>query len=167
MTDYALLLQQLKAFAETDADYLPLLSNASSLVYHAMEDVNWAGFYLYYNGHLVLGPFQGNPACIHIEDGKGVCGTAVVRDEDMQVGDVHKFPGHIACDAASRSEVVLPIHVGGQIIGVLDIDSPVTERFTDEDMKGLRQVRDLIESVIQIKEIFIGKELSGDEIIFP
>ena len=109
------------------------------VAYDTLEDLNWAGFYLMENGILVLGPFQGKTACIEIRVGKGVCGTAVERDEIMLVEDVHQFPGHIACDSASNSEIVLPIHANGEIIGVLDIDSPSLARFDEEDRTGLAE----------------------------
>ena len=135
--DYDLLTAQLQAFAETEPYFVPLLSNASALLNETLETINWAGFYLMRDGRLVLGPFQGKTACIHIEVGKGVCGTAVAKDRTQRVPDVHLFPGHIACDSASASEIVVPIRAGGQVIGVLDIDSPVKDRFSEEDEKGL------------------------------
>ena len=142
---YDLLCAQLKGLAEAERWYVPLLANASALIYDNLEDLNWAGFYLLREGRLVLGPFQGKLACIHIPVGKGVCGTAVARDETLLVPDVHAFPGHIACDSASNSEIVIPIHApGGGIFGVLDIDSPVPDRFTEEDRTGLEAfVREL------------------------
>ena len=115
------------------------MANAAALLYNTLEDINWAGFYLMENGKLVLGPFQGKTACVEICVGKGVCGTAVERDEIMLVEDVHLFPGHIACDSASNSEIVLPIHVNGEIVGVLDIDSPKLARFDEEDKEGLKE----------------------------
>jgi GAF domain-containing protein len=120
------------------------LSNLSALIYESMDRLNWAGFYLMDKGSLLVGPFQGRPACIRIEIGKGVCGTAVKEERIQRVADVHAFPGHIACDAASRSEIVLPIRNRGRIVGVLDIDSPEQERFSEEDEKGLAQLADLI-----------------------
>ena len=135
--DYTLLCAQLRALAEADGWFVPLLSNASALLYDAMEDVNWAGFYLMREGRLVLGPFQGKVACIHIPLGKGVCGTAAQRDETQLVPDVHAFPGHIACDSASNSEIVVPIRQDGRVVAVLDIDSPVTGRFSEADRAGL------------------------------
>ena len=113
------------------------LSNASALLWAALPDINWAGFYKMVEGQLVLYPFQGKTACVRIQVGKGVCGTAVAQDKTQLVPDVHKFPGHIACDSASNSEIVVPIHVNGEIWGVLDIDSPYFERFTEEDQAGL------------------------------
>lgn len=122
------------------------LANASALLYQELEDINWAGFYLLEGDTLVLGPFQGKPACIEIPAGKGVCGTAVLQDRVMVVEDVHTFPGHIACDSASRSEIVLPIHSGGRIVGVLDIDSPSRGRFTDGDATGLAEFAAILEA---------------------
>lgn len=121
------------------------LANASALLNQAMRDINWVGFYLMEEGKLVLGPFQGKTACVEIKVGRGVCGTAVAKDEVMLVKDVHQFPGHIACDEASASEIVLPIHVGGEIIGVLDIDSPVVGRFDEVDKAGLLKVVEILE----------------------
>lgn len=135
--DYALLIRQMEALAEADEWYVPLLSNASALLFDSMDDLNWAGFYLMREGRLVLGPFQGKVACIHIPAGKGVCGTAAALDETQRVPDVHAFPGHIACDSASNSEIVIPIHRDGKVAGVLDIDSPVLNRFSEADRAGL------------------------------
>lgn len=148
MTDYQLLCNQLSALAETDAHYIPLLSNASALLYEALEDVNWAGFYLMRNGELVLGPFQGKVACVHIPLDKGVCGAAAREDQTRRVADVHRFPGHIACDGASNSEIVVPIHRGGAVVGVLDIDSPVLNRFSAEDQMGLETFVRTLESIV-------------------
>lgn len=125
------------------------LANASAVLNQAMENINWVGFYLMEGEQLVLGPFQGKPACVEIKIGKGVCGTAVERDEVMLVKDVHAFPGHIACDGASRSEIVLPIHANGKIIGVLDIDSPILARFDEEDQAGLEKVVEVIEGMMR------------------
>ena len=135
--DYQLLRKQLAALLEEETFFVPALSNASALLKEALSDINWAGFYLMREGALVLGPFQGKPACIHIAVGKGVCGTAVQKDQTMLVADVHQFEGHIACDCASNSEIVVPIHKNGMIVGVLDIDSPIKNRFTKEDQEGL------------------------------
>ena len=135
--DYQLLAKQLRSFLEEEPFFIPALSNASALLKEALSDINWAGFYLMREGALVLGPFQGKPACIHIAVGKGVCGTAVQKDQTMLVSDVHEFVGHIACDSASNSEIVVPIHKNGTIVGVLDIDSPIKNRFTKEDQEGL------------------------------
>lgn len=147
--DYNLLCAQLRGLAEEERWYVPLLSNASALLWDAMDDLNWAGFYLLRDGWLVLGPFQGKVACIHIPLGKGVCGTAAVRDETLVVPDVHAFPGHIACDSASNSEIVIPIHgPDGAIFGVLDIDSPLFDRFSEADRAGLEAFVKAIEEAI-------------------
>lgn len=145
MTDYKLMQAQLAALAEDEGYFVPLMSNASALLYENMADLNWAGFYIVRNGALVLGPFQGKVACIHIEKEKGVCGTAFQEDRTQLVEDVHQFPGHIACDSASNSEIVVPIHDReGNVAAVLDIDSPKLSRFTEEDRKGLESfVREL------------------------
>jgi len=136
---YKLMNAQLQALIEDVPHRIANMANASALIFDTLEDLNWAGFYLMENGILVLGPFQGKTACIEIRVGKGVCGTAVERDEIMLVEDVHQFPGHIACDSASNSEIVLPIHANGEIIGVLDIDSPSLARFDEEDREGLAE----------------------------
>lgn len=136
---YKLMNAQLASLIEDVPHHIANMANASALLYDTLEDINWAGFYLMENGILVLGPFQGKTACIEIRVGKGVCGTAVERDEIMLVEDVHQFPGHIACDSASNSEIVLPIHANGEIIGVLDIDSPSLARFDEEDRAGLAE----------------------------
>lgn len=145
--DYELLCAQVRAFAGADGWYVPLLSNVAALIYDAMEDLNWTGFYIMRGGKLVLGPFQGKVACIHIPVGKGVCGTAVAQDRTQLVPDVHAFPGHIACDSASNSEIVVPIHSGGAVVAVLDIDSPSLGRFSDADRVGLEAVVKVIEEV--------------------
>lgn len=137
MTDYTLLQEQAKAIIETEPHYVAALSNISALIYESLDRLNWAGFYLMDRGSLLVGPFQGKTACIRIEIGKGVCGTAVREERIQRVADVHAFPGHIACDSASNSEIVLPVWKNGRIVGVLDIDSPVTERFSEEDERGL------------------------------
>ena len=136
---YKLMNAQLQALIEDVPHRIANMANASALIFETLEDLNWAGFYLMENGILVLGPFQGKTACIEIRVGRGVCGTAVDRDEIMLVEDVHQFPGHIACDSASNSEIVLPIHANGEIIGVLDIDSPSLARFDEEDREGLAE----------------------------
>ena len=147
-TDYSLLCAQLEALT-TDIPYpVANLANASALLWEAMEDINWAGFYMMTDGALVLGPFQGKTACIRIPVGKGVCGTAVAQEKTQLVPDVHAFPGHIACDCASRSEIVVPIWKNGQIIGVLDIDSPYENRFTEADRAGLEAFVKVLEKAI-------------------
>ena len=191
MTDYGLLAKQIVSLAEVDAHWLPVLSNASALLWDALDDINWVGFYLVdpvtvteaeldaasgaasgaepgagseldatpgaepdvaSSAHepctpeLRLGPFQGKVACVRIPFGRGVCGTAAATKTSQLVEDVHQFPGHIACDSASNSEVVVPIFKDGQVVGVLDIDSPSVARFTQEDLTGLEQVVKALES---------------------
>lgn len=124
------------------------LANISALLFDRLEDINWAGFYLCKQGELVLGPFQGKPACIRIPIGKGVCGTAVCSKQIQLVEDVHQFDGHIACDAASNSEVVLPIVKDDQVVAVLDIDSPTIARFDQQDVEGLQPIVKLIEDML-------------------
>ena len=147
--DYKLLCAQLRSLAETDAHHIPLLANASAMLYEALDDVNWAGFYLMRDGRLVLGPFQGKVACVHIPLDKGVCGAAAREDRTQRVPDVHAFPGHIACDSASNSEIVIPLHADGAVVGVMDIDSPVFDRFSKADEAGLEQFARCLETVIQ------------------
>lgn len=149
MTDYSLLNRQLKDFCSAEPFYVALLANASALLFEALSDINWSGFYLMRGGRLVLGPFQGKPACIHIEAGRGVCGAAAGEDRVQRVADVHKFPGHIACDSASNSEIVLPIHQNGEVVAVLDIDSPLFERFSETDERGLLEFVSVIEENIR------------------
>lgn len=139
MTDYKLLNQQLKCLIEDVPHFIANLANASALLYNTLEDLNWAGFYLMEYGKLVLGPFQGKPACIEIAVGKGVCGTAVQMRKTVLVKNVHEFEGHIACDSASNSEIVVPIFNGEKIVGVLDIDSPKLCRFDENDKIGLEE----------------------------
>ena len=125
------------------------LANASALLWQYLPEINWVGFYKMTDGLLVLGPFQGKTACVKIQVGRGVCGTAVAEDKVQLVYDVHDFPGHIACDSASNSEIVLPIHVNGEIWGVLDIDSPYIGRFTEEDKQGLEKIVVILERILQ------------------
>ena len=146
--NYELLSQQLSALTDGIPYEVANLANASALLWQELPRINWVGFYKMTGGALVLGPFQGKPACIRIPVGKGVCGTAVAQDSVQLVYDVHDFPGHIACDCASNSEIVLPIHVGGEIWGVLDIDSPFVGRFTDEYRVGLEKVVGILEQVL-------------------
>lgn len=177
MTDYGLLAKQIVSLAEVDTHWLPVLSNAAALLWDALDDINWAGFYLVDpvtvsgvepgtgaelgvepgagaapSAHesrapeLRLGPFQGKVACVRIPFGRGVCGTAAATKTSQLVEDVHQFPGHIACDSASNSEVVVPIFKDSQVVGVLDIDSPSVARFTREDLTGLEQVVKALES---------------------
>lgn len=154
MTDYKLITEQMKALVEDEKWYVPVMANASALLFDNMEDLNWAGFYIMKNGALVLGPFQGKVACINIKVGKGVCGTAVEKDETLLVEDVHQFPGHIACDSASNSEIVVPIHKDGKVVGVLDIDSPSLARFSQEDKEGLEAFVKVLEKEIQFEGVF-------------
>ena len=171
MTDYGLLAKQIVSLAEVDAHWLPVLSNAAALLWDALDDINWAGFYLVDPATVVgagpsagaepgaipsahdsrtpelrLGPFQGKVACVRIPFGRGVCGTAAATKTSQLVEDVHQFPGHIACDSASNSEVVVPIFKDNQVVCVLDIDSPSVARFTQEDLTGLEQVVKALES---------------------
>lgn len=134
---YQLLNSQLKALLEDEVHLIPNLSNASALLGNALANINWAGFYLMNQGELLLGPFQGKPACVHIAIGKGVCGTAVSLNKTQLVEDVHEFPGHIACDSASQSEIVIPLRYHDKIVGVLDIDSQLKARFDSVDQEGL------------------------------
>ena len=159
MPDYTLLAQQIEELAEIDAHWLPVLANTAALLWGALEDINWAGFYLVDSdtgsdgvSELRLGPFQGNIACVRIPFGKGVCGTAAETEKSQLVEDVHKFPGYIACDAASNSEVVVPLKVKGSVVGVLDIDSPTRGRFGEEDLLGLKAVARKIEQVVEFEQ---------------
>ena len=179
MTDYGLLAKQIVSLAEVDAHWLPVLSNAAALLWDALDDINWAGFYLVDSvtvtraelgaapgvesdatpsvhepctPELRLGPFQGKVACVRIPFGRGVCGTAAETKTSQLVEDVHQFPGHIACDSASNSEVVVPIVKDNQVVGVLDIDSPSVARFTQEDLTGLEQVVKALESCVNFSD---------------
>lgn len=134
---YHSLNKQLDALLTGETDYIANLSNASALLNQFLTNINWVGFYILQGEELVLGPFQGLPACVRIPTGRGVCGTAVAQKETIVVKDVHEFPGHIACDAASQSEIVIPLIKNGEVIGVLDIDSPVVNRFSQDDQDGL------------------------------
>lgn len=144
-TDYKLLNEMLKSLIEDSKYSISNLSNASALIYDSLERLNWAGFYIMEDGKLILGPFQGKVACMQIKVGKGVCGTAVLENKTQVVADVHEFPGHIACDSASNSEIVIPIHKNGEVYGVLDIDSPYLNRFSEDDRKGLEEFVRIIE----------------------
>jgi GAF domain-containing protein len=137
---YAGLLPQLAALLAEERDMIANAANVASFLYYSLPELNWAGFYLHKEGELVLGPFQGKPACVRIAMGRGVCGTAAVRCETIVVEDVNLFPGHIACDTASRSEIVIPLLNDGNLIGVLDLDSPSIARFDDDDRTGLESV---------------------------
>ncbi|WP_110927235.1 GAF domain-containing protein [Bacillus massiliglaciei] len=141
---YSLVHKQLSALIEGEPNRIANLSNAAALLNQFLDEINWAGFYLTEENELVLGPFQGLPACVRIPFGKGVCGTAAEERKTLRVEDVHQFPGHIACDAASRSEIVIPLIKEGAVIGVLDIDSPITGRFDEEDEKGLTEFAEIL-----------------------
>ena len=149
MVDYKELAEELITISDGVRYDVTVLSNASALLYEAMDRLNWCGFYLVRDGRLILGPFQGKIACTEIAFGDGVCGTAAVRNESIVVADVHTFSGHIACDSASNSEIVVPIHKSGALYGVLDIDSPEFARFTEEDRAGLEEVVRALESVLR------------------
>ena len=152
-TDYDLLTQQAEALTKDCSHRIANLANISALLYTTLDDINWVGFYLLEKEKLILGPFQGNPACIEIPLGKGVCGTAAAENRTQLVPDVHQFPGHIACDSASRSEIVIPIHEHKEagecnVAAVLDIDSPSLARFTEEDQKGLEELVSILEKTL-------------------
>lgn len=147
--DYDLLCAQVKGLADAEGWYVPLMANASALLWESLERINWAGFYLVRGQELVLGPFQGKTACIRIPFGKGVCGTAWRENRTVRVPDVHAFPGHIACDSASRSEIVIPLRDGhGSVRAVLDIDSPEPGRFSPADEEGLERFSRVLEGAM-------------------
>jgi len=143
---YSLMTQQMQSLAEGCPLPLPVLSNCAALLWHSLDHINWAGFYLLKGDTLYLGPFQGKVACTVIPCGKGVCGTAAAARQVQLVPDVHQFPGHIACDSASNSEIVLPLLVNGRLVGVMDIDSPDFSRFDQEDAEGLQTLCDVLTS---------------------
>lgn len=145
----------LEGLISEEPDWLANLSNASSLLWMLVDDINWAGFYLYKNNELVLGPFHGKPACTHIQMGKGVCGTAAEQGKTQLVKNVHEFPGHIACDSQSNSEIVIPLFKENKLKGVLDIDSPKLGRFDDTDKKYLELFAELLERYVSFPEVFI------------
>lgn len=145
---YVALSKQLDALLTGETDIIANLSNASALLNVFLTDINWVGFYMMKDGELVLGPFQGLPACVRIPVGRGVCGTAVAQNKTMLIENVHDFPGHIACDAASNSEIVIPLRKNNEVIGVLDIDSPLLARFSLEDQSGLEQFVKVVEKHI-------------------
>ena len=149
MTDYKTLNSTLKSLIEDCPHFIANLANASALLWEFLDDINWAGFYLMEDGKLVLGPFQGKSACIEIEVGHGVCGTAVAAEQTQLIENVHEFPGHIACDSASNSEIVVPLRKDGRIFGVLDIDSPSLARFTEADRKGLEEFAEILSEKLQ------------------
>ena len=148
MTDYSTLNSQLRALVENIPHPVANMANAASLLFNSLEDINWAGFYLMEDGQLVLGPFMGKPACIEIAVGKGVCGTAVAEGKTQLVYNVHEFAGHIACDSASNSEIVIPLYRNGKIFGVLDIDSPSIGRFNEADKTGLEAFAAIVQANI-------------------
>ena len=148
MVNYNLLREQIREILQSDPWYVAAMSNISALLMETLPDLNWVGFYVLRNGQLVVGPFQGKPACIHIPEGKGVCGTALREDRALNVADVHAFPGHIACDSASRSELVIPLHADGKAAAVLDMDSPKPARFTAEDEAELIRMAEIIEQTL-------------------
>ena len=148
MTDYDRLCEALRSLTEGVPHRIANLANASALIYESLEDLNWAGFYLLEGETLVLGPFQGKPACIEIPLGRGVCGTAAQTGQTQLVPDVHLFPGHIACDSASNSEIVVPLRMDGKVVGVLDLDSPWPGRFTEEDQAGLEAVGSIVSQML-------------------
>jgi L-methionine (R)-S-oxide reductase len=137
---YAALNRTLAALLEGERDWIANLANSAALLFSELEGINWVGFYLFRNDELVLGPFQGKPACVRIAIGKGVCGTAAQRRRSVVVPNVHEFDGHIACDSASNSELVVPLLWGDELLGVLDLDSPRFERFDDEDRRGAEAI---------------------------
>ena len=145
---YQLLIAQLKALTEDNPYRISNLANASALIYDSLEQINWAGFYIMQDGKLILGPFQGKVACTQIAVGKGVCGTAVSTGKTQRVDDVHLIEGHIACDSASNSELVIPVYKDGEIFGVLDSDSPIKGRFREEDQTGLEALVKELEKVL-------------------
>ena len=147
MTDYRMMNSQLDSLTKGIPHRISNLANASALIWENMEDLNWAGFYIMEDGMLVLGPFQGKTACIEIKPGHGVCGTAVAENRTQRIENVHDFPGHIACDSASNSEIVIPIHsTDGTVYGVLDIDSPIYSRFSPQDQEGLEEFVRILET---------------------
>ena len=149
IVNYQAVARQMEALTQGVPHEIANLANASALLWQELPDINWAGFYKMTEGALVLGPFQGKPACIRIEVGKGVCGTAVAENRTQLVYDVHEFPGHIACDCASNSEIVIPLHVKGEIWGVLDIDSPLIGRFSQVDRDGLETLGKQLEQMLE------------------
>lgn len=151
---YSLLAEQLTALTDGEPHAIPNLANCAALLFYALKDINWAGFYLTETDvsgkdYLLLGPFQGKTACIRIPHGRGVCGTALAKDEIQLVKNVHEFPGHIACDSASNSEIVLPIHKRGKVVAMLDIDSPILNRFDEEDKEGLQMLVEILEQACE------------------
>ncbi|MGE7593222.1 GAF domain-containing protein [Peribacillus frigoritolerans] len=142
--NYELVQKQLLSLIEDETNRIANLSNAAALLNQFLDEINWVGFYLYEEDQLILGPFQGLPACVRIPMGKGVCGTSAATEKTLRIEDVHQFPGHIACDAASRSEIVIPLMKDGKLLGVLDIDSPITDRFDEMDQQGLEKFAEIL-----------------------
>ncbi|KUH56714.1 GAF domain-containing protein [Megasphaera sp. DJF_B143] len=153
MINFELMNKQLRALAEADASWLPVFANASALLWDCFPSINWAGFYIVNQGSLLLGPFQGKVACIRIPIGKGVCGTAVLEDATQRIDNVHLFPGHIACDSASNSELVIPIHHDGKVVALLDMDSPIYNRFSENDQKELESFVRTLEEITEFSPI--------------
>lgn len=153
MINFELMNKQLRALAEADASWLPVFANASALLWDCFPSINWAGFYIVNQGSLLLGPFQGKVACIRIPIGKGVCGTAVLEDATQRIDNVHLFPGHIACDSASNSELVIPIHHEGKVVALLDMDSPIYNRFSENDQKELESFVRTLEKITEFSPI--------------
>lgn len=153
MINFELMNKQLRALAEADASWLPVFANASALLWECFPSINWAGFYIVNQGSLLLGPFQGKVACIRIPIGKGVCGTAVLEDATQRIDNVHLFPGHIACDGASNSELVIPIHHDGKVVALLDMDSPIYNRFSENDQKELESFVRTLEEITEFSPI--------------
>lgn len=147
--DYELLVKQLRSLFEGEPDVLANAANMAALVYHGLSEINWVGFYVFSDGQLVLGPFQGRPACTRLRLGKGVCGTTAAERRTVVVPNVHKFPGHIACDSASKSEIVIPIVAGDRLLGVFDVDSPIFDRFDAEDRAGLESLVEVFTEMIR------------------
>lgn len=152
---YKLLIPQMKELLNDESHIISKLSNASALLNMALSDINWVGFYLRKGDELILGPVQGKVACTNIKIGKGVCGTCAQKRQTQLVEDVHKFPGHIACDSASNSEIVVPIFCAGEVAAVLDIDSPVFSRFDEVDKKNLEEICRIIESACDFKTLYL------------
>jgi len=148
LEEYELIQKQVEAIITEESDIIANMANISALLFESLDDVNWVGFYRILSEELVLGPFQGKVACIRIPLGKGVCGTAVSENKTMRIANVHDFSGHIACDANSNSEIVIPIRVDNKVIAVLDIDSPIFERFDEDDQTGLENIINLFENII-------------------
>lgn len=157
---YADLAVALEALIGDEPDALANLANAAALIYHSLPTLNWAGFYLLREGVLVLGPFQGRPACVRIPLGKGVCGTAAQRHQTIVVPDVERFPGHIACDTTSRSEIVVPLSARGRLVGVLDVDAPIVGRFDEDDRAGLERCAAVLASHVRW-EMLAGSDRDG------